>query len=400
MTGRRYAAVWIAFLLLTNHQAVAALGLGPGITKITVNRGNQTDLMFTAMTDAENADNCTLSSDGEIKEWLTFYRTTISISPNSQTNFKAHLEVPKDTPNGVYTGTVAITSKPKKASSGFTGMSVLQTIGVKVIIEITGPEKSGYKITQVYAPPWIKSGKNVSVEFTVVNSGDTWIRPFAEIELVDSAMNSRYNMTRGLVKVQPSAEDVLTSEIPTDALSDGEYWLYVNTSWRGEQLWSGILKFNIVSENETQEIFSGSMLSLDYAKSDLKPGEQTSIKSEFRNSGSSTVNATMVFRVRSNQNLDEVRSSQKTVEPGEKAEYAVAYVPKTYGFYEAESFIEYGNTRTESRRFAFTVIAEKTTVDSGGAKTEDKTYWQVAAVVLLLIICVAVLYAKRGRRKG
>jgi hypothetical protein len=386
---------WLIPLFLFPQAEAFSLGVGPGSFHIQLERGLQVNQTLTIGTDSDAILYCSLTSSGEIADWLSFTNHTTSVDPKSQRTFKVMISAPADAPNGNYSGSVLVTSIAP-SSEGFTGMSVATAIMVDTLVEVFGFENRSYMVTGISAPSAIKLGENLPVEISVTNHGNIWVRPRVRIRVLDSNGNENYSMVQDSITIHPPGEKTIAFDISTANLPEGVYQLDLNVTWRDEKLRADTLQFSVVT-SETPEkqapVISSELISLTSDRNAVIAGEPVVLMVRFKNTGNVTVNATAKLSIKHNNAHDEVESDVKVVNPGKEASFSVGYTPKEYGTYEVDGYVEYATKQTEGKKAEFMVHSNALTVP----KTNLLLY-VFAALLLLSAILLARKLVKKNKK--
>ena len=113
--------ILISFSILTFFLApFSVLALGQMSQPILINnalRGNEYQELVTIVNNQNATATIQLSAEGQIAEWVKFYlpenqleqTTTVNVNANQNKNVNVIFTIPKDTPNGTYTGTINVT---------------------------------------------------------------------------------------------------------------------------------------------------------------------------------------------------------------------------------------------------------------------------------------------------
>jgi len=102
------------------HALTQGWGIGPNIVNLTDGLKNATYQQTIWIYNENDYDsNVSIGAEGEVKNWLTFYEPdnltvpidTTFVNKTSSKDFILQIDIPEDTANGVYTGTITITPK-------------------------------------------------------------------------------------------------------------------------------------------------------------------------------------------------------------------------------------------------------------------------------------------------
>lgn len=138
-----------------------------------------------------------LKAEGDIENWASFYGiedknlenpvTQIKIPPASYLDAIVKFTIPEDTPNGQYSGEIAVTSAPKKDSETENMVaSVFQKIGREVLITVTDNEI--IRLDAVFIPLkyGVKEGDSLKIKVIYDNQGNVSLRPDIQLTIIKS----------------------------------------------------------------------------------------------------------------------------------------------------------------------------------------------------------------------
>lgn len=231
------------FALIIGGIPRTVLGIGQVTNPIVVKdvlRGQ----IFTKILDlANSADSSAiyeLSASGKIEKWVSFFKIDdkdlkspidrIEIGPKSIIQIIARFEVPKDTPNGTYTGQTIIMERPESNTEEGVYVNVGSVIGRDVTITVT--DKEIIKFTSSIFPNsyGIGSSKPLIIRAIYNNQGNTIIEPSLQLKiyrLSDNALvhNAIYPYPEDELPVKPLERKTIEGiiEWQTNGQQNGKY---------------------------------------------------------------------------------------------------------------------------------------------------------------------------------
>ncbi|MCX6694868.1 MAG: hypothetical protein NTU61_01035 [Candidatus Altiarchaeota archaeon] len=381
---------WVCVMMLSSCVTASSLGVGPSSVRVTGERGAQVNRTITIATDSETAISCTLNSSGDVAGWIKVPSGWINVDPKSQKDVTVTFTIPKDAPSGEYSGGIIVTSKSESSVSGFTGMGVTPSIKVRVTIEVVENASGAFNVTGVRVPDGVNPGEDIPLEISFMSREQFWIKPLISVRVLDSSMQEEYAMVNDNFTLLPGADETVLFTIPSGNLRGTTHFILVNVTWRGVKLWNSMLQLRINSSSEERpvEVVSGDMVSLNAEGDALYKGKPVLIKAMFRNSGNAPVLASLKLNVSRGVSSEYIETQERAVQPGDEADYVAQYVPKSYGFYEAEGFIEYSGLKTDSLRAGFMVH------ESAEGQLEGTPLWKyLVAAGIIVLIAVVVAFA-------
>ncbi len=157
-------------------------------------RGQSATAVLTILNSESKEIKVDLKAEGQIASWASFYDINDKkmASPISQLLLpvKAYkdaavkFEIPKDAPNGVYTGVVAVATVPETAASITESSSnVSQRIDREVSITISDKEIIALNVSVIPASYDLATGKSLKIRLIYDNQGNVAIKPDAQLKI-------------------------------------------------------------------------------------------------------------------------------------------------------------------------------------------------------------------------
>ncbi|MCK4454103.1 hypothetical protein KAU51_02030 [Candidatus Parcubacteria bacterium] len=245
----------IILLILSFVLPQITLGIGQLTKPIIIKdvlRGQEVTAILKLFNSGDKEVTYQFKANGDIKEWASFYEiedknlenaiTEIQIPAESSINAVAKFTVPEDTPNGDYSGEVAIVSIPvKDKETGKIMATVFQRVGRKVSITVTDEEIIKFDATII--PLKYGIGKNEPLRIKVIydNQGNVAIRPDIQLKILKSnetIFNAIFPYPEDEKAVRPFERKVFENliEWPTAGQENGRYRAEVKVLLNGEMI--------------------------------------------------------------------------------------------------------------------------------------------------------------------
>jgi hypothetical protein len=246
----------LTVLLLSLFPALAfGIGIGPSEYKITgAMRGGEYARSIAVFNPDENVNNFTLRTDGEAREWITFYKIEdvnnpikyISINPNGNYPVLVKIIIPSDVATGAYNATIYAESIPAGTKGMTTGVETKLQASTNIFIEVTGEQVMDGVVnsilvenTEPYYPVRIKT--------VFENTGNVKAKPNIEVAILQDN-NTITAFIHDNTTVKPtSIEPIITEWNTTAKNTPGDYIASVNVSLEGRTLRSEKVSFKIMS---------------------------------------------------------------------------------------------------------------------------------------------------------
>ena len=393
----RIPALWLILLLTLPANSLAySIGVGPAWLYPVLNRSSIINQTLYVSTDSNQTIYCGVGIAGEYSDWILLYNDSAIVNPKSQRDVTVRVTVPYDAPNGNYSGSILISVIGNPESSGFTGLSIIQSLRVKTRVEVLGAENKSYNVTLVSIPATIPKGASLPLEIRILNKGNVWVKPDIKASILSFGGSEIFSMQNDTIIVHSPGEETIVFGLPTEVMPGGDYWCRTSITSGGETLWTGMLPFKII-QNATKDLISGEIGSMEVDKTESKVGGSVRIIVGFKNTGTSPVNSTLKVKILSQSRQEKLQSGYKIVSPGEETTFTATYTPPSYGQYQVEGYIEYGRLKTPSMKQEFELSAPVEQVVK-----KETTYWIYVIIAVLILAGAFLLYMRfrgRGRKR-
>ena len=265
MNNKRNILILITVFLLGVILPLRSLGIGMMTKPIVfenVLRGQTVEEDLIVL-NTENAPIVyKLIAEGEIKGWAKFYEENdkdlknpiqeVTVPPNSKYKLIAAFTVPEDTPNGTYTGEVAISSSPgQKSDQGIT-VSVAQRVGRKVSITVTDKEILDFNASIIPNKYALASGDPLIIKAIYRNNGNVLIKPDIHLKIVrietgETVHNAIYPYPEEEEAVKPYSRKVFDELIKwqTAGQPKGRYRAEIKVLLNGKTYFEKSFRFRV-----------------------------------------------------------------------------------------------------------------------------------------------------------
>ena len=231
----------------------AALGIGMMTEPIVIKnalRGQETVAVLSLFNSEDKEIIYELKSEGEIAEWMSFYQvddtdlekpiTEIQIPAKSSIKAVVKFIIPKDTPNGEYTGKASIVTAPQeKNEEEKMKVALRQKVGRKVSITVIDKEILEFKTSIIPLKYKMEKGEPLEIKVIYDNKGNVSIKPDIQLQISENGrkvFNAIFPYPEGEKVVKPLERKILSSliEWQTAGQRDGEYKAEVKILLDGE----------------------------------------------------------------------------------------------------------------------------------------------------------------------
>jgi len=201
-----------------------------------------------------------LKSEGQITSWVTFYKiddknlqnpiTEIKMPAKGFVSVKAKFTVPKDSPNGSYTGQVlAFLASSGDIKNDEASVSVSQEIGRKVTITVTDKETVQFKATFIPTTYDVQQGKPLKIRVSYDNQGNVAVRPDLQLKILKDGTtiyNAIFPYPEGEDAVRAlDIKEIAPIEWQTSGQAKGNYKAELTVSLNGQEVQKENVSFSI-----------------------------------------------------------------------------------------------------------------------------------------------------------
>jgi hypothetical protein len=332
-----------------------------------------------------------------ISDTISVSPSTGTITPKSSAVVLIKARVSDTKPNGLYNGTVHISSVidvPKEINQ--TGIIPQPAVNVIVSYSVTDKQTTGLVVNNLQLFD-TEEGMAFPLNMNATGTGNVDAQPVIRLNLTGvgkTTAASTYEIKNVTIKPR-TAQDVYTTYPNT--LPKGQY------EARADVLFNGTSIFNTTKQIEVFEKgvlkSKGELTAVKIEGSTfVNVGDTVKLVAPFRNTGEVGINGTLVCEVREDVGgtnetggklVGTAQSNTLEVLPGQTVDLATYYTPQKAGAYIVSGHVQYANKVTENKATVLTVS------DSSGILP------LVAGIVIIGALIAAGLYYLRrtGRWK-
>ncbi|MCA1791578.1 MAG: hypothetical protein LC667_17530 [Thioalkalivibrio sp.] len=221
-------------LLVGSPVEAADIGLTPPRLILSAQPGDTVTAVFSVLTSAateQSVESATsdwfLGVDGELAfvppgttphsaaGWLALESGTFALAPSSSREVRLEVTVPEDA-EGTHHAMVFFTVVPPPTDTPGVGVTTTTRVGLTVYVTVTGTERSGSELVDLYQPD------PTTLAAVVVNTGNTVMRLGGAIELRNEAGDVVHRLPVPDVPVLRESEREVRFDLPDD-LEPGFY---------------------------------------------------------------------------------------------------------------------------------------------------------------------------------
>ncbi|MDP2741327.1 MAG: hypothetical protein Q8O66_01405 [bacterium] len=193
-----FSAIIVTLLSFTSFQSVLAIGMmtQPIVIK-DILRGQEMLIALTLFNSADKEETYGLKAEGQITNWVSFYKTDDKDLKNPITEInmpikdffdvKIKFSVPKDMPNGKYTGKIlAFLASSGEITNDQTSVDVSQQVSRDVTITVTDKETVQLKASFIPATYDVQQGKPMKIRVMYDNQGNVAVKPDLQLKITKS----------------------------------------------------------------------------------------------------------------------------------------------------------------------------------------------------------------------
>lgn len=240
-------------------------------------RGQSATAILTILNSEDKEIKVDLKAEGQITGWATFYDINDKnmVNPISQLSLpiKAYqdamvkFEIPKDAPNGVYTGVIGVASIPEKnASTTESSSSVSQRIDREVSITVSDKEIIALNVSVIPASYDLTEKESLKIRIIYDNQSNVAIKPDAQLKISRDGQpiyNAIFPYPENEIAVKPQEIKELPAPIEWSAANQpvGKYRAEIKILVNGQTVKEegfgfSIGVFNPASDQVSNKIFA------------------------------------------------------------------------------------------------------------------------------------------------
>ncbi|NOR46710.1 MAG: hypothetical protein GQ533_01495 [Methanosarcinaceae archaeon] len=341
----------ITLIMMINSADAIGIGLSPGEMVLNNSlKGNTYEKSF-AIINMDNQDiNYSLSSNGDIEGWVSFYYQnpdteiqSIIVPANGKISVITKFQIPTDAVSKDYFGTINVRSVPEIAEDSGSQQSLIIGGSVKINVNVTGDQIIDGVVNGISIYN-IEPGYPLKVETMFRNTGNVVANPEIKITILkDNELIHSFIYDKATIK--PSITNAITAEWKTtEETIPGDYTANVIVSLDGKTL---------RSSDKTFKIFPVGTYSRQGNLTDIRiEGEPTigslvKVNAYFENTGEIETAAKFSGEVYKDGNLiDTITSEELQVEKYKEAELVSYFKLESKGDYLIKGKVIYSGKET------------------------------------------------------
>jgi len=274
-------AIFLSFLGLAGFKNVLAIGqITEPIDIKDALRGQEVTAILTLLNSESGEATYELKAEGQIAPWASFYKiddkklaspiTRLQIPPKSYLDATVKFSVPSDTPNGKYTGVVAVLSVPEANENNATSSSVSQRVDREVAITVSDKEVISFDVSVIPAKYDFAEKELLKIRIIYDNSSNISIDPQIQVKIKNDSQtlfNAIFPYPENETAVRPGTQQEITAlEIPTTNLAVGRYRAELDFLYKGESQLKKEFTFSIGTPSEPANKVLGAAAIFDNLK--------------------------------------------------------------------------------------------------------------------------------------
>jgi hypothetical protein len=354
--------------IIITSQPASAIGIGISPSEITIDnvlKGNEAERSLTIFNTGPETTNFTLSSSGYVCKWVTFYDsddpatniTIISIPGHEKRTVIIQVQIPEDTLNAKYVGSIDVRSIPVAANNDGMGQQLIIGASSSIELIVTGNQTLKGVVTAIVIED-TEPGYPVKIKTIFKNEGNVIAIPGIDV-IIHQGNNDIFSFTNDEVSVKPTiTEPIIAKWNTTTANLPGEYTAKVTVILDEQILRSDTIPFEILPTGTLTR--QGNLT--DILIDDIPAiGTLLKIKSCFENNGLIETSAKFTAEVYKDGNLvDTITSDELVVEKNEEIELISYLKIEDPGDYRIEGKVIYDKKETPVKELSFEIPAEST----------------------------------------
>ncbi len=364
--GLKLLLILASLIVLTLLEPAITDAVGVGVSPAIVYfdnmlRDGYAERIITVSVSAAQQVPVSVSAGGEIASWLNFSSQFIA-QPGQPYKLKLIIRPPADVANGVYGGSMKVTTSDLGNVTSEVGSVVQAGVEFPISVTVTDRQIKECKAGGANAASAEKD-EPVIFSYSVLNEGNVRIRPPVSVVVWD--------------------QEQLLVQLPTDELEIGQYWADFSVT---ECLFSQLLTFDVV---EKGSFASDGILHNIVNKPYSDKGETVPVHAFFENVGEVQYLARFKGNVEFGEKVIELLESEELlVLPGEKVNFSIFYAPQESGRHIIRGRVFYGSKRTFEK---FSIL------NVTGRKVDFLLVGLYTAVVALVAFIIYRLYRRKKR---
>jgi hypothetical protein len=404
------AAVMLLLFLPALNVSAMALGIAPSTLEITdALRGGEYERTIKVFNPDREDINVALGAEGEISDWISFYQAsdsserieTLSIAADQEkVSVVVKFDIPTDTANGTYTGTIYAEIVPESTDETETGVTTTLRVPSDVTIEVTGTQNISGAITTI-------STEDTEVNYPVrimigfSNTGNVEVTPQVDVEISNES-GSVSELDYAGTTVKPESQEIIQIEWDSTGQQPGDYSAHVEVTLGDVTFGERDLEFALLPTGSLTRAGALTGITLE---GNLATGSLVAVVAEFANTGQIDTRAKFLGEVYCDGELVDTIESEEMLVPVGNTNTLKSYLRlENPGTYKISGYVYYEGKQTEIKEVSFTATDTGGTVINPGDDETTTTsqpfnVWipiigGIAALALVIIIILTVPWAR------
>ncbi|MFH0859881.1 MAG: hypothetical protein V1921_01640 [Candidatus Altiarchaeota archaeon] len=381
----------IITLAALDYAAAISIGAGPSTIEFQdMVRGSFAEVEVTVST-AEKVDlNCSLQVTGDVARWITIKPSQSFVLPSEgRHSFMVILQLPGDVANDVYRGSLDIKAAPVTQVTTGAGFAVGAGVSLDVIVNVTGIEKSTYRIVRASVGN-TEIGYPINFKIEVYNGGNVINTPDIVVEVVNATGNTALVVRHNTTAIKPSRSGTVVFTASSENLSVGFHEARVNSNMiLKDEASNRIYEAYVNHKNVTFELLpegvlsaNGTFMTFLLDKKKVEVGTPVRVTALFKNTGEVPLIAKLKGELVAGQNfIAAFESDELEIAQGESKNLIAYFTPQASGKFQVKGTITYGKKVSD---------AEVVELEVSGT-----SYRLYAIIGVALLVVVGVFYKTR-----
>lgn len=307
------------------------------------------------------------------------------------------------TANGEYDVMLSFLKTPEKILLEKGTGSIIKTgATAQIHVVVGGEEKLSYELKSVFAEA-TEIDKEVTIKYITTNTGNVdWQADKIVLAFEDESDNSivdTYEVSGENVPVIFAGDESKESSIiASPKLPEGKYFVRATFFDKGIQV-GGLLSkntFDVFPEGTLKQ--DGELKSLSTNKTVYSRGDKVKVDAVFINKGQIPVKATLFSNLYHNEEfIDLIKGKEYAVKVNEELVMTDVLDLKDDGAYKIDSYVEYGNRKTDIKTAEFTV--GKVKGNKNATESNSSFVLVVVGLVVLILTLIVIIVLPKMRLK-
>ena len=386
--------VALLFVILSANSVYAvSIGISPAEMYFdNVLRGGYAEDTVAVSTSSETPVNFVISAKGPIEDWIEFEPSeNLTMSRDSMKRVTVIVKPPENVANGVYTGSIVVSTIPTQTVEEGVGVGVTTGTTSDISIRITGDEIKKARVESISVKD-TEEGHPVEFSVSILNEGNVIISPSIEIGITKKGGSEVLKLvSHGQTDILPTKMKIIRINVDTEDLEIGEYLGIVKVFLDGEKLAEKALSFNLFERGTLSKM---GVLQKIWNEPWVSVGDIVKIDAYFENAGELLVTGEFKGEIYMGNRLVDVAESEELEVPVGKTVVMSAYFkPELPGQYVVKGQVIYGGKTTETKESFINV-------NPGQAATSPRGTDYIVIAFAIIAIFIIIIWLKGKLKRG